>query len=178
MMKLSRVTVIKGKKEFLSGNQFITERVRRKGTGRKPLEATDRKKLVVFRHIVEENTARSPMAHLVWAHNSTKMLAAEMVHMGHPMSCAAAARLLCEMDYSLHSNRKDRECFSLPERDRQFRHINRKVSEFLKRGNPVLFVDTKKRELAVNFRNAGRTCSPKGKPIEVNTYDLRYTGMV
>ena len=176
MMKLSRATVIKGKKEVLSGNPLNTERVRRKGAGRRPLEATDRKMVAVFRRLVEENTAGSPMAHLVWTHKSTRTLAAEMTHLGHPMSCATAARLLREMDYSLQSNRKDREGFSPPERDRQFRYINRKVTEFQERGNPVLSVDTKKRELVGNFKNAGRTYRPKGKPVEVNTYDFRYLG--
>ncbi len=78
------------------------------------------------------------------------------------------------MDYSLQSNRKDMEGFSLPERDRQFRYINRKVTEFQKSGNPVLSVDTNKRELTVNFRNAGSTYRPKDKPLEVNTYDFGY----
>ena len=95
MMKLSRATVIKGKKEILSANPLNAERVRRKVAGRKPLEATDRKIVAVFRHIVEENTARSPIAHLVWTHKSIRTLAVEMAHMDHPVvSCASAARLL------------------------------------------------------------------------------------
>ena len=176
MMNISRGTVIKGKKEILSGTVLNTERVRKTGAGRKRLESADPEMVSVFKRIVDDSTAGDPMSHLLWTHKSTRTLAAEMTRMGYPMSKIVAARLLRRLDYSLQSNRKDKEGFSPPQRDRQFRYINRKVTEFQKQGNPVLSVDTKKKELVGNFRNNGRIYRPKGEPVRVNTYDFNYLG--
>ncbi len=173
---LSAPTIIRGKREVLAGEQLITRRVRGIGGGRKPLETDDSGLIAVFERLLEDSTAGDPMTHLRWTHKSTRTLAAEMTRLGYPMTKIVANRLLRQLEYSLQSNAKEKEGKSPPDRDMQFRRINATVTEFQERGNPVLSVDAKKRELIGNFKNAGRTYRPKGKPIQVNTYDFRYLG--
>src|SRR5467141_5388243 len=82
-----------------------------------------------------------------------------------------------ELGYSLQTNRKNKDGLSPPERDAQFRYINQQVRRFLARGDPVISVDTKKKERVGNFKNAGKTWRPKGQPVEVNVYDFPHLGV-
>jgi hypothetical protein len=99
-----------------------------------------------------------------------------MERQGHPVSPNTAGRLLQKLGYSLQVNAKNKEGRSPPERDAQFRYINSQVEKFQAEGNPVLSVDTKKKERVGEFRNTGRTYRPKGKPIDVNVYDFPSLG--
>jgi len=122
--------------------------------------------------ILEENTAGDPMSALRWTHKSTRTLAEELTREGHPVSHASVAQLLRELGYSLQANAKEKEGRSPPERDEQFRYINRQVATFQAAGNPVLSVDTKKKEKVGQFKNSGTTYQPGGEPVEVNVYDF------
>jgi hypothetical protein len=148
------------------------KRLREPGAGRRPVEEADPVLLKILRQLVEEDTAGSPMSALLWTHKSTRTLAEEMARQGHALSHPTVGRLLGALGYSLQVNAKSKEGRSSPERDAQFRYINAQVEKFQMEGNPVLSVDTKKKERVGEFKNAGRTYRPKGEPTEVNTYDF------
>lgn len=169
---LSVNTVAKGMREVTEGLPvMIPERLRRPGAGRKRLETTDSAVPKVLERLVKDSTAGDPMSHLRWTHKSMRTLASEMTRQGHPMSPNTVGRLLRELGYSLQVNAKNKEGRSPAERDAQFCYINAQVTKFQRAGNPVLSVDTKKKERVGNFRNAGRTYRREGDPIEVNIYD-------
>ena len=170
---LSVNTVAKGMREVQEGlPAMVPERLRRSGAGRRPVEEADPELLKALRRLVKESTAGSPMRALLWTHKSTRTLAAEMARRGHAVSPNTVGRLLEELGYSLQVNAKSKEGRSSPERDAQFRYINAQVEKFQAEGNPVLSVDTKKKERVGEFKNAGRTYRPKGEPTEVNVYDF------
>ncbi|MHB1434770.1 MAG: ISAzo13 family transposase, partial [Thermoplasmata archaeon] len=148
------------------------ERIRSPGGGGKPLRETRPGLLPALERILEENTAGDPMSRLRWTHKSTRTLAEELTREGHPVSHASVAHLLSELGYSLQANAKEKEGRSPPERDEQFRYINRQATRFQEEGNPVLSVDTKKKEKVGLFKNSGRTYRPSGEPVEVNVYDF------
>ena len=106
--------------------------------------------------IVEETTAGDPMSPLKWTSKSTRTIAEELIRSGHPISSVTVGRCLVEMGYSLQANVKTREALQHPNRDAQFRYLNRQVKAFRRTGDPVISVDTKKKELVGAFRNAGR----------------------
>jgi Rhodopirellula transposase DDE domain len=101
------------------------------------------------------------------------MLAEELANLGHRISHMSVARLLDEMGYSLQANHKTEEGSSHPDRDAQFRHINKRVRACQRQLQPVISVDTKKKELVGNFKNSGREWHPKGSPQKVNDHDFR-----
>ncbi len=170
---LSAPTIIKGIREVRRGKPLNSrEGVRRSGAGRPPAERADSAALRTLRTLVEESTAGSPMRALLWTHKSTRTLAGEMARQGHPVSPNTAGRLLEVLGYSLQVNAKRKEGRSPPERDEQFRYINAQVASFQAEGNPVLSVDTKKKEKVGMFKNAGKTYRPSGEPVEVNVYDF------
>jgi len=174
---LSVNTVAKGIREVERGLPTVApERLRKPGGGRKPVEETDPALLKELRRLVEGTTAGSPMQALIWTHKSTRTLSAEMTRQGHAVSPNTVARLLEVLGYSLQVNAKSKEGRSPPERDAQFRYINTQVEKFQFEGNPVLSVDTKKKERIGNFKNAGKTYRPKGEPYEVNMYDFPTLG--
>jgi Rhodopirellula transposase DDE domain len=174
---LSVNTVAKGIREVERGLPTVApERLRKPGGGRKPVEETDPALLNELRRLVEGTTAGSPMRALIWTHKSTRTLSAEMSRQGHVASPNTVARLLEVLGYSLQVNSKSKEGRSPPERDAQFRYINGQVEKFQAEGNPVLSVDTKKKERVGNFKNAGKTYRPKGEPYEVNMYDFPTLG--
>jgi hypothetical protein len=169
---MSRPTILKGIREIKEGKRLKeSERVRALGGGRKPLEESDRGFARALERIMEENTAGDPMSLLRWTNKSTSRIAEELGRRGHPASDETVRRKLAQMGYSLQVNRKSLEGSSPPDRDEQFRYINRLVKSFLGRGEPVLSIDTKKKERVGKFKNAGRIWRPKGKPPEVNIYD-------
>jgi len=174
---LSVNTVAKGIREVEKGLPIAApNRLRKPGGGRKPVEETDPALLKELRRLVEGTTAGSPMRALIWTHKSTRTLSTEMIRRGHTVSPNTVARLLEVLGYSLQVNAKNKEGRSPPERDAQFRYINAQVEKFQAEGNPVLSVDTKKKERIGNFKNAGKTYRPKGEPYEVNMYDFPTLG--
>lgn len=174
---LSVNTVAKGMREVEKGLPAMApERLRRPGGGRKFVEETDPALLKMLRRLVEGSTAGSPMCALIWTHKSTRTLSVEMTRQGHAISPNTVARLLEDLGYSLQVNAKSKEGRSPSERDAQFRYINAQVEKFQSEGNPVLSVDTKKKERVGDFKNAGKSYRPKGKPYEVNMYDFPSLG--
>ena len=117
------------------------------------------------------------MSPLRWTCLSTRKLAAKLMAMGHRTSSRMVAQLLHEMEYSLQANRKSKEGASHPDRNAQFEYINRKVTRQLATGDAAISVDTKKKELIGDFKNAGRVWRPKGKPIPVRTHDFPIKGV-
>jgi transposase len=174
---LSRSTIRKGiaevQGEMPQLAQEIGERVRRPGGGRPPLAKTDTKLRVDLESLLAESTRGDPRSALLWTCKSTRLLAAELQKRGHKVSHMTVDRLLHEMNYSLRSNRKTEEGKQSPDRDAQFRHINRKVRLFQRRGQPVISIDAKKRENLGNFKNPGQEWTPPGKPRRVRTHDFR-----
>jgi hypothetical protein len=147
-------------------------RVRNPGGGRKKVEEVDpglRRELV---RIMEETTAGDPMSLLKWTSKSTRAIAEQLAGQGHPVSSVTVGRCLHDMDYSLQANVKELEGPEHPDRDAQFRYINARVKSFLRSHDPVISVDTKKKELVGAFRNAGRTWRPKGQPEKVMVHDF------
>jgi hypothetical protein len=126
-----------------------------------------------LRDLLEATTRGDPTCALLWTSKSTRKLAGELSAAGHTVSYRTVARLLDELGYSLQSNRKTREGADDPDRDRQFQHINARVRDFQRRGQPVVSVDTKKRELVGDFKNGGREWRPRGRPQEVRVHDFR-----
>jgi hypothetical protein len=122
--------------------------------------------------IVEQTTAGDPMSALRWTNQSTQSIAEELTRGGHAVSDKTVARCLLEMGYSLQLNRKTKEGPQHPNRDAQFQYINRQEAVFRASGDPVISVDTKKKELVGAFQNKGRTWRPQGQPYEVNVHDF------
>jgi len=150
---LSRVTIIKGLGD-LAAPPLPAERVRRAGGGRRELVARDPRLPDVLDALVESLARGDPESPLRWTCKSTRTLAGELTDRQHPISHEKVAQLLRGMNYSLQSNRKTGE--DHPDRDAQFRHINKEVRLALKQGRPVISVDTKKKELIGNYQNKGR----------------------
>ena len=122
--------------------------------------------------LVDPATRGDPESPLRWTCKSTRTLARELTAQGHPVSCTTVGRLLRQTGYSLQGNRKTKEGESHPDRNAQFEHINAMVKRFQKRGQPVISVDTKKKELVGNFKNGGREWMPQGQPDEVRVHDF------
>jgi hypothetical protein len=122
--------------------------------------------------IVEETTAGDPMSPLKWTSKSTRTIAEELERSGHSVSNVTVARCLAEMGYTLQANVKTREGPQHPDRDTQFRYLNRQVKSFRRTGDPVISVDTKKKELVGAFKNGGRRWMPQGKPDAVSVHDF------
>lgn len=171
---MSRTTLTKAAAE-LTGRKKLGpgagERIRATGAGRRKVEQADKQLRAELTQIVEETTAGNPMSALRWTNKSTEAIAMELTRRGHPISDRTVARMLAEMGYSLQLNRKQKEGPQHPDRDAQFRYINRQEASFRASGDPVISVDTKKKELLGAFKNGGRTWRPKGKPYEVNVHD-------
>jgi transposase len=171
---LSRTTITAGQREIetLPNGKEGAHRIRRPGGGRKPLSVTHSGLKEALDALVEPTTRGDPMSPLRWTCLSVRKLAAELEKQGWKVSPQKVADLLHEMGYSLQSNRKVIEGASHPDRNAQFDHINRSVKDFQKRGQPVISVDTKKKELVGNFRNEGQEWQLKGKPVEVEDHDF------
>jgi hypothetical protein len=149
------------------------KRVRRPGGGRKRLARADATLLADLRGLVEPTTRGDPAAPLLWTSRSLRNLADALRAMGHSIRHNVVADLLRQLHYSLQSNRKTREGTDNPDRDAQFAYINAKVKAALAAGQPAISVDTKKKELVGDFKNAGRELRPKGLPEPVRVHDFR-----
>ncbi|NJM54607.1 MAG: ISAzo13 family transposase [Verrucomicrobiae bacterium] len=154
------------------GSPVDSGRIRRPGAGRKRTVDTDPTLKSDLNALVDPVTRGDPESALRWTSKSIRRLARELVSKGHKTSARMVARLLREMGYSLQSNRKTLEGGNHPDRNAQFEHINRKALEAMEAGTPVLSVDTKKKELIGNYKNAGKELQPKGKPVPVRVHDL------
>ena len=148
------------------------EPVRRPGGGRKALTKKDPGLLTELERLVDPATRGDPMSPLRWTSKSTSRLAEELSAQGHPVSAGTVATLLKEQRYSLQANRKTREGKQHPDRDAQFQHISTQAQAFQERGQPVISVDTKKKELVGDFKNGGREWQPGGQPEEVRVHDF------
>lgn len=158
------------RKEPLS---HLTRQIRREGGGRKRLIEHDPQLLRALEALVEPTTRGDPMSPLRWTCKSTAVLAEELNRQGHAISHDTVALLLHQMHYSLQGNRKTLEGASHPDRDAQFAHISAQVKAFQDRGQPVISVDTKKKELVGDFKNGGQEWRPAGDPVHVRVHDFR-----
>jgi hypothetical protein len=172
---MSRTTITAGLGELaLPEAERVTEasRVRRPGGGRKSLTETDPGLHIALEALIEPTTRGDPESPLRWTCKSTQCLADELTRQKHPVHARTVAKLLQEADYSLQGNRKTREGSSHPDRNAQFEYINASVQRFLKRGQPAVSVDAKKKENVGDFKNGGREWFPQGEPEEVRVYDF------
>ena len=173
---MSPNTIRKGLSELAAREENPDEplgrRLRREGGGRKRCTEADPELIETLQSLVEPTTRGDPMSALRWTCKSTSNLAEELTQQGHPVSPRTVGRLLSADGYSLQSNRKTKEGDSHPDRNAQFEHINLMVTRFQQRGEPVISVDTKKKELIGQFKNGGREWRPKGRPEEVKVHDF------
>jgi hypothetical protein len=170
---LSRGTVIRGMVEIKTAPKPARgQRIRRKGAGRKRTVDQDATLKRDLEALVEPVTRGDPESPLRWTCKSVRQLAAGLKRTGHHTSHRMVAELLHAMDYSLQANRKTLEGSSHPDRDAQFHHISSKIREFQADRQPVISVDTKKKELVGDFKNNGRELRPKGDPEKVRVHDF------
>jgi len=175
---MSPTTIRKGIQELDNlENLEQPKRIRKLGGGRKRTDIKSPKIVEDLEAIMGENTAGDPMSFLKWTCKSTYKIADELNLRGHKISAETVRQLLRERDYSLQANVKTKEGGSEPERDAQFRYINEQVKKFVVQGDPVISVDTKKREIVGDFKNPGRTWRKKRDAKEVNVYDFPSLGI-
>jgi len=148
------------------------QRIRRTGGGRKPLAQRDPTLLADLEALVDPATRGHPETPLRWTCKSTAKLAAALGERGHRIDARTVAHLLKEQHYSLQANQKTLEGTTHPDRDAQFGHINAQAAVFQQRGQPVISVDTKKKELIGAFKQGGREWQPVGCPVPVQVHDF------
>ncbi len=164
-------TVARGVRE-LEGVGEPTVRVRAAGGGRRKLAESDPQITACLKELVEPETRGDPMSLLVWTTKSTRNLASALTEMGHPVSDRTVARMLRAMGFSLQGNAKVFEGRQHEDRDAQFAYLAAQVTDHVGAGQPVISVDTKKKELVGPFKNAGREYQRAGTPEQVNVYDF------
>ena len=168
---MSRPTIRKGRRELESGGAEAG-RIRRAGAGRPGIEQSQPGIKQALEKFVDPVTRGDPQSPLRWTCKSRAKLAAALTNAGWKVSSTTVGRLLHELGYRLQSVRKSTEGASHPDRNAQFEHINAKADEFLQRAQPVVSVDTKKKELVGDFKNAGREWQPKGQPEKSLVHDF------
>lgn len=171
---LSRNTIASGLRELASESPPVPGRgrVRRPGGGRKTLSKQDPTLVGDLEALVEPTTRGDPQSPLRWTCKSVRQIALELQRQGHRVGRQKVADLLHQLGYSLQANRKTKEGTSHPDRNAQFEYINEQVRAFQEREQPVVSVDTKKKELVGDFKNGGREWQPKGQPEEVRVHDF------
>lgn len=170
---ISVPTIRKGIAELESGERLDAGRVRRPGGGRPALTETDPTLLRDLERLVEAGRRGDPESLLVWTSKSVRQLAAALREQGHTVHFTTVAKLLGLLGYSLQANVKSREGSQHPDRDAQFEHIDAVAKAALAAGQPLISVDTKKKELVGDFKNAGREWRPKGEPELVRVHDFK-----
>jgi len=170
---ISESTVLRGLAELDCGEVLERGRVRRPGAGSRPITETDPEIVKDLERLVDPVTRGDPESPLRWTSKSGARLAEALREMGHDVVDRTVLRLLKASGYSLQANKKTREGVQHPDRDAQFAHINQTVAEAIAAGQPVISVDTKKRELVGDFKAVGREFEPKGKPVEVRGHDFK-----
>jgi transposase len=172
--QVSRPTIYAGIRELRkkSGKKKLRGRIRQKGGGAKLIIDKIPRIMQELRNLVDSTTKGDPMTFLCWTSKSLRNLTRELKKKGYYVSHATVANLLKKEGYSLQMNRKEREGKSVPDRNAQFEHINAQVKIFHQEGQPVISVDTKKKELIGNYKNGGKEYRKKGDPLEVNMHDF------
>lgn len=175
--KLARNTIYAGIHELETESQarFDTtesSRIRKAGGGRKQLIKSNPQLLVALDQMVDPVTRGDPMSPLRWTCKSTTKLAEQLCQKGHRVSQRTVWNLLDELGYSMQSNRKRFEGTDHPDRNAQFQFIADKVQDFIQHGQPVISVDTKKKELVGDFKNCGKEWEKKGCPKDVKMHDF------
>jgi DDE family transposase len=173
---ISRTTILAGIHELKiqqTSETLPSPGIRRSGGGRKLLVETDPELWEALDALVDPVTRGHPETPLRWTCKSTRHLAAELCRQNHPVSDRTVAKLLYAAGYSLQANRKMREGKDHPDRNAQFEYISRQVQRVQKRGQPVVSVDTKKKELVGDFKNAGQEWRPKKSPQKVRVHDFK-----
>jgi hypothetical protein len=165
-------TIARGLQDLAAESPLAPGQVRRAGGGRKSLIDNDPTLRVDLLTLVEPDARADPMSPLRWTCKSLRRLADELAERGHQVSRSVIGAMLKAEKFSLQGNRKTREGSEHPDRDAQFDHIKTSVKTALAEQQPVISVDTKKKELVGDFKNAGRTWRPQGKPEEVEVYDF------
>lgn len=169
---ISRSVIISGMKELSGELPLFEGRIRRAGAGRKPLKEKDHALLDALKNLVEIGTMGDPESPLLWTTQSLRTLATALSDSGHKVGHVTVGNLLAEQGYSLQGNKKTLEGSSHPDRDAQFQFITSRVKAFHEQEQPVISVDTKKKELVGPYKNAGRSYRPKGDPIKVKDHDF------
>ena len=171
---LAPSTISRGRREVEAGEHTTVppERVRRPGGGRKPILETDPRVSAELERLVAEGAAGDPDSPLQWSSKSLRELAEELTARGHAVSHPTVRALLLRAGYRLQANRKKREGRQHPDRDAQFRYLAALVRDMQRRRQPVISVDTKKKELVGDFKNPGRTWRPRGTPEPVRIHDF------
>ena len=170
---LARTTVQRGVRDVRAGEASPSRRIRREGAGRPRAIERDETLQRDLEALTEPTSRGDPESPLRWTCKSVRKLAAELQRQGHSVSHQTVSELLHDMGYSLQANRKVLEGSSHPDRNAQFEHLNAAVQLQLSLGEPVISVDTKKKELVGPFRNGGRELRPKGEPEKVRVHDFR-----
>jgi len=166
-------TVATGMREVRAGESLPAGRVRGPGAGRKALTETDPTLLEDLDRLVRDEARGDPESPLLWTSKSVRKLAIALRELGHEVHFTSVAKLLRKLGYSMQANRKTKEGASHPDRDGQFQHINRVATAALGAGEPLISVDTKKKELIGDFKNPGREWRPKGEPTLVRCHDFK-----
>ena len=169
---VSRPVIRQGLKELTQPPAHPAGRIRRPGGGRKKAKHKDPALMADLEKLVEPTTRGHPETCLRWTCNSVRKLAEDLNRMGHRVSYPVVAELLHELGYSLQANRKTKEGDTHPDRNAQFEYIDDKVRRYIALGQPVISVDTKKKELVGDFKNGGREWRPKGNPEKVRVHDF------
>ena len=172
---VSRNAISAGYEDFEQAKRgrVISGRIRREGGGRKRTIEKDPKLKTDLEALIEPVTRGDPESPLRWTCRSVRNLSNELNRMGHKTSHRMVAELLHEMEYSLQGNRKTLEGESHPDRNAQFEFINQRVKELQSLEQPVISVDTKKKELVGDFKNGGKELRPKGDPEKVRMHDFK-----
>ena len=168
---LARSTINRGEDD-LDAAPLTKGKVRRSGGGRKSIAANDPGLVPALERLVEPATLGDPMRPLIWVSKSMDKLAVALTELGHPVSADTVARELVKLGFSRQSNRKADEGSKHPDRNAQFEYINVKVVAAQAAGQPVISVDTKKKELIGNYKNGGTDYRPKGTPQRVKVHDF------
>ncbi len=172
---MSRQAIAQGQKELKTlspSEEALPDRIRKKGGGRKQAVVKDATLLADLEDLVEPVTRGDPESPLRWTCKSLRNLAYELKSKGHNVSHDLVGRLLEQLDYSLQANSKTSEGASHPDRNAQFEYIYQTVKSFQRDSQPVISVDTKKKELVGDFKNSGREYRPKGEPEKVRVHDF------
>lgn len=170
---VSHKVIQQGIRELEHPEQIDPSRIRKTGGGRKRTIDTDSTLLSDLQTLIDPVTRGEPDSPLRWTSKSTLKLAAALKEMGHATSAQMVMNLLHELGYSLQANRKTEEGSRHEDRDAQFQHIHDQVGHFQAEGQPVISVDTKKKELVGDFKNGGVEWQPKGRPEEVRVHDFQ-----
>ena len=168
---LARSTINRGEDD-LDAEPLAKGKIRRSGGGRRAVAETDPELVPELKRLVEPATLGDPMRPLIWVSKSMDKLAETLTAMGHPISADTVRKELVKLGFSRQHNRKADEGSKHPDRNAQFEHINTKVVAAQAAGQPVISVDTKKKELVGNYKNGGSDYRPKGDPQRVNVHDF------